>query len=59
MTKNDQVFEQGAVISGGSSVCGDSRSTFFTILNPEINCWVKNNMEGKLPTRPTKVTPKC
>ena len=52
VTRNGGVWEQGGVVSSGSSVCGDSKATFFTLINQEIFNWIEDNVDGKLPTRP-------
>ena len=52
VTKRGGVWEQGAVVSSGSSICGDSKATFFTLINQEIFKWIEHNVSGKLPKRP-------
>ena len=52
LTRNSGVWEQGAVVSSGSSICGDPKPTFFTLINEEIYAWIVNNMDGEMPTRP-------
>ena len=52
LTRNSGVWEQGAVVSSGSSICGDPKPTFFTLINQEIYAWIVNNMDGEMPTRP-------
>ena len=47
------VWEQGAVVSSGSSICGDPKPSFFTLINKEILDWIKNNMSDKLSKRPS------
>jgi len=47
------VWEQGAVVSSGSSICGDSKPSFFTLINQEIFDWIKINMEDQLSRRPS------
>ena len=49
----DGVWEQGAVVSSGSSICGDTKPSFFTLINQEILDWIKNNMRDKLLKRPS------
>ena len=52
VTRNGGVWEQGAVVSSGSSVCGDSKATFFTLINQKIFNWIEDNVNGTLPKRP-------
>ena len=52
LTWSGGVWEQGAVVSSGSSICGDPKPTFFTLINQEIYAWIVNNMDGEIPTRP-------
>ena len=52
VTNRGGVWEQGAVVSSGSSVCGDSKPTFFTLINKEIFNWIVENVDGKLTKRP-------
>eukprot|EP00092_Neocalanus_flemingeri_P039147 GFUD01042609.1.p1 GENE.GFUD01042609.1~~GFUD01042609.1.p1 ORF type:complete len:421 (-),score=118.86 GFUD01042609.1:56-1318(-) len=52
MTKREGVWELGAVVSGGASICGSRRPTFFTLINQEIFDWIVNNIDGNLPKKP-------
>ena len=54
VTKTGGVWEVGAVVSSGSSVCGDNRPTFFTLINNQVYNWIVKNMEDDLPKRPLK-----
>ena len=51
VTKTGGVWELGAVVSSGSSVCGDPRPTFFTPINQQIFNWIVKNMTDDLPKR--------
>ena len=53
VTKTGGVWEVGAVVSSGSSVCGNTRPTFFTLINKQIHNWIVKNMEDDLPKRPS------
>ena len=52
LTRNRGVWEQGAVVSSGSSVCGDTKPTFFTLIDKQIFDWIEANMDGNLARRP-------
>ena len=52
LTRSRGVWEQGAVVSSGSSICGDPLPTFFTLINQEIYNWIVENIDGEMPTRP-------
>ena len=52
LTRSGGVWEQGAVVSSGSSICGDTKPTFFTFINQEVLDWIVDNLEGDLPSRP-------
>ena len=52
VTRNRGVWEQGAVVSSGSSICGDTKPTFFTLIKQQIYDWIVDNMDGKMPRRP-------
>jgi len=54
VTRRGGVWEQGAIVSSGSSICGDTKPTFFTLINQEIFKWIAANVDGKLPGRPTR-----
>ena len=53
LTKNAGVWEQRAVVSSGSSICGDSKPTFFTVISEQVLDWIVGNMEDTLLKRPT------
>lgn len=53
VSKKSGVWEQGAVVSSGSIICGDPKPSFFTIINQDILNWIKANMEDTLLKRPS------
>ena len=53
VTKTGGVWEVGAVVSSGSSVCGDSNPTFFALINKQIFNWIVKNMKDDLSKRPS------
>jgi len=53
VTRKSGVWEQGAVVSAGSFICGDPKPSFFTIINLDILNWIKANMEDTLLKRPS------
>jgi len=52
ITRRDGVWEQAAIVSSGSSVCGGSKPSFFTLINRNVLDWVAANVDSKLPNSP-------
>ena len=45
ITRNKGVWEQGAVVSSGSSICGDTKPTLFTLISHRILDWIVDNLD--------------
>ena len=54
VTKNGDVWEQVALVSSGSSICGDPKPTFYTLITQQVYNWIVTNMDGQMNRRTNK-----